>query len=178
MYMTSILNGSAIKRALLQVVTNQLQLKSGLYVPEDYIAGKHYGGFGGYAEWIQDCIRTCCKSVRGVGLDELSEVTALAMWQKGAAVEFVVAKHADVLVMFDEYGARIADMTGEGGLSAQVREQVRRVDGSRERGTLMVVCMNPVEAAETGKLMACVSAWNPATIEEAAHVPKQRYVLG
>lgn len=176
--------GSAIKRALQHVAANLEQTKSGLLLPPEYIAGRHFGGFGGYEPWVQDCIRVSCKAVRGVGPDELSELTSLAMWTGPSGngeprVDFFVEKHAVVMQHFERYAERIGDLVGRPvGLTEKVREQIRRVDGTRARGTLMVIALNPVEAESTGELKAATSAWNPASVEEAAAVPKQKYVLG
>lgn len=169
--------GSAIKRALDLVLENHVQSRSGIYVPPAYIAGRHFGGFDGYSAWIQDCIRAACANVRGVGSDELSELTALTLWQP-QEVLFTVAKHADTMALFEQFANRVADTSGGGGLTANVIEQIQRVEGSRERGTLLVIALNPAESERTGELKACVSAWNPASFEEAAAVPKQRYLLG
>jgi hypothetical protein len=176
--MTIIRIGDAISRAVKQVTKNVVQRASGLYVPPDYIAGKHFGGFNNYTPWIQDCIRACCESARGVGPDELSEITGLAFWQP-ERVEFVVKKHAEVMAILEQLAARIADQTQTGeGLTAKIQEQILKVQGGRERGTLMVIALNPHEAEGSGELKACVSAWNPASIEEARAVPKQVYTLG
>jgi hypothetical protein len=172
--------GDAIKRALKQVVQNQVQTRSGLFVPPDYIRGRHFGGFHGYAGWIQDCIRACCQGVRGVGPDELSELTAVAMWQEPhVGVMWVVHKHADAMAVLEQLGARVADATGRGGLTDKFQKQVREADKLRERGTLLVVALNPVEAerSATGDLPASVSAWNPASVEEAQAVPEQKFRL-
>ena len=68
--------GSAVARAIKQTYQNMKQRQSGLFVPPDYIAGRHFGGFRGYEPWIQECIRYACQQGRGIGPDELSEITA------------------------------------------------------------------------------------------------------
>ncbi len=170
--------GTAIKRALQQVVGNMQQKASGLFVPPDYVSGKHFGGFSGYTPWIQDCIRAAHAAVRGIGEDELSEISAFVLWQPEHC-ELTVDKHVDVLRMYDAFAERLSSMTGKAeGLSAEANEQVRRVHGGRQRGALLVIALNPVEAVATGKLNACVSAWKSAEVEEARAVPKQTFLLG
>jgi hypothetical protein len=190
-----------IKRALQKVVGNMERTKMGLYLPPDYIAGRHFKGFSGYDPWIQDCIRPACQMVRGVPPDELSELSAWVVWQpinlvpneNGIAVPtggvtldcIFIEKHAVVLRKIDEFTARIEDALKDKNpgrsfdvnFTEKAREQIRRVDNSRAQGTLMVIAMNLSEFEHTGEIKMGVSAWNPADIEEAKSLPKQEYIL-
>ena len=56
--------------------------------------------------------------------------------------------------------------------------QYRRAQGTRQLGTLVVIAMNVTELINTGKLMTSISAWNPASVEEARAVPRRQYILG
>jgi len=179
----SIRIGNALKRAFDKIRGNAdttlKQTESGLWVPPDLIAGKHFGGFTGYDDWIQDCIRASCEAARGVGPDELSEITALASWSGPGNVEVYFGKHAVVLDMLEQFMGRIGELVGNGAtMSPAARTQFSRAQGKRELGTILVIAMNLPEAEKTGKLMTSVSAWNPASIEEAKAVPKQEYLLG
>ncbi len=179
--------GDAVKNALKRVVQGQVQTRSGLYVPPDYIRGQHFGGFHNYAPWIQDCIRACCQGVRHtgpeerrIGPDEISELTAVALWQEPPTpIHWVLQRHADAMAVLEQLGARVADATGAGGLTEKFLKQVREADKLRERGTLLVIALNPVEAERhpTGDLPACVSAWHPASVEEAEAVPERKFQL-
>lgn len=165
--------GSAMKRALQQVAANMEQTRSGLYLPPEYIAGKHFGGFSGYEDWIQDCVRHCCQMVRGVGPDELPEVAAWAMWQPDGVLA-TVRKHGEIMRLMEDYAASIPNSSG---LMDEARTQIRRVDGTRTTGTLLVIAMNPTRTELTNKLPMSVSAWVPSSVEEAKAVPRQEYQL-
>lgn len=169
--------GSALKRAMQQVASNMEQTKSGLYLPPEYIAGKHFGGFSGYEDWIQDCVRHCCKMVRGVGKDELPELAAWAMWQPGGDDQILatVAKHNEIMRLMEDFAGGIR---GSSGLMDEAKTQIRRVDGTRSTGTLLVIAMNPTKTELTQKVPMSVSAWVPADVDEAKAVPKQSYILG
>lgn len=178
--------GNWMERARDTILDNFRQRQSGLIVPPDYIAGKHFGGFSGYESWIQDCIRMSCEAVRGVGKEELAELTCIASWQGvqpdgSTSVTVWPLKHAEALDRLEKLAERIDHTTGKSsGLSAAAKEQLHRVQGSRENGTLVVCAMNPVDAAKSvsGELKFSFSAWNPADVEEAKNVPKQKYLLG
>lgn len=177
--------GNLVQRALDATVGNMKQRASGLFVPSDYIAGKHFGGFHGYAPWIQDCIRYSCAAARGVGPDELSEITAIATWLDPNEVDgtghvsAVFFKHNEAIEKMRSFCAALGEFTGnKQGLATEAETQYAKVQGSRERGTLVVIAMNFSEVPKQGRLMTSVSAWNPASVEEAKAVPKQKYVLG
>jgi hypothetical protein len=143
----------------------------------DVIAGKHFGGFQGYESWVQECARACLENTRGIGADEISELTAIAMWQAPPVpIHSTIQRHSVAMTLLEQYAGRIGDMTGKGGLTDKVTEQIRLAQATRERGTLLVIALNPVEAERTGELKACVSAWNQAKLEEALAVPKQKYL--
>ena len=171
--------GDMIRRALDQTFHNMKQRQDGLIVPPDYIRGRHFGGFHGYEPWIQDCIRTACASVRGVGPDELSEITAVVSWVSQQEILCYFGKHAEAIESVRRFASAIGDTTGKhDGLSQEAELQYSRTQGSRERGTLLVIAMNFTEAEKTGVLKTSVSAWNPASVEEAQAVPAQKYLLG
>ena len=195
--------GTAVARAIKQTLGNMLQRQSGVWVPPDYIAGRHFGGFKGYESWEQDCIRCACEAARGVGPDELSEITAIAGWV-GPAIDPLVPvssilltnelvppepvpsqaevhlsfwKHSDAIAKLKEFVQRASELTDHPGtLDTKCTEQYNRVQGSRELGSLIVISLNFTEWARLGRLMSCVSAWNPASVEEARTVPRQKYL--
>ena len=173
-----------IKEALQQAARNMQMTKSGLVVPAPYVKGLHYGGFDGYEEWIQECIMKSCHEARGVMPDELSEITAFALWAAPGDVTVVYEKHSRVLELIDRCVEAFADKLGlqVRGVDPKEKEQIRRADGLRQTGTLLVVAGRVVDEDDHEllykKFKLSTSAWHPASMEEAEAVPTRRYLLG
>ena len=172
-----------LREAVQKFATNMAETKSGLVVPRPYVAGQHFGGFDGYQPWIRDCVTAACTAARGVPPDELSEITALTLWTaEDAPPDVFVDKHGRVVRALDDYGARLVEENlADEGFRAKAAEQVRKADALRERGTLLVVAVRWENVEHDGRftkdLALSVSAWNPASLEEARAVPKRKYQL-
>jgi hypothetical protein len=185
-----------IKNVLTEAVDHYVQTKGGLLVPPTVVTGKHFGGFSGYAPWIQDCIAAACRHLRpggrweGVQPDELSEITAACLWappdrptepdghvvvaaEDGGKPQVSVAtgKHDDVMRGLEAY----ADAIRGDGLEGSFQAQVQRAQNQRALGSLLVVALDVSEYTSKGTVNASVSSWNAASIEEALAVPEQRY---
>jgi hypothetical protein len=177
--------GSRLKDVIGQAARNFVETKGGLLVPPTVVAGKHFGGFQGYEHWVQECIATACRHARpaggsawtGIEADELGEITAACMWEppersdEPAKVHVALGKHDEVMTLLERYAESIP---GTEGLESGFLAQVTRAHGIRERGTLLVVALK-VAFEEKGEITASVSAWNPASVEEALAVPAQKY---
>ena len=173
-----------MKEAFQQIAMNLQLTKSGLAVPAPYVKGQHFGGFEGYEEWIRECILKACHEARNVKPDELSEMTAFALWAGPGDVSVKYGKHSEVLEDIDRCVEVFADEHGlqDRGVDPKEKEQIRRADGLRQSGTLLVVAGRVVVEDDHGTLYKrfklSTSAWHPASREEAEAVPTRRYLLG
>ena len=175
---------SFIKKALQGIAGNMQQTKAGLILPAPYVKGQHFGGFEGYAEWIQECILQACHEARNTPPHELSEITAFALWAGPGNISVAYERHNRILEMIEKCVEVFADKLGlqDRGVDPKEKEQIRRADSLRQVGTLLVVAGRVVDEEDHGTLYKrfklSTSAWSPASMEEAQAVPKRKYILG